>query len=53
MEEEKILKAPYYIVQYKDDEGLTHLAMVDDNQYLQFLKDRFIVISVKYVLDNS
>ena len=42
-EEEKTLKAPYYVITYIDDESQTHMAMVKDNTYANYLKDRFIV----------
>lgn len=42
-EEETILTAPYYIITYIDDENQTHIAMVKDNTYANYLKDRFIV----------
>lgn len=46
------LKRPYYVVTYIDDEGKKHLAMIDDDSYLQFIEERFVVVDKKYV-DND
>ena len=45
----EVLVAPYYLVTYKDDWGLKHLAMIKDEAYLEFLKDRFVVLSSQLV----
>lgn len=56
MEEKEIIKVPYYIVRYSDDDGNTHLAIIDDIQYLHYVLDRFVILEVKYIesdLDNK
>lgn len=50
MEEKSFeLKLPYYVITYMDDEGNKHLAMIDDNLYLQFIEERFIIIDKKLI----
>lgn len=50
-EEEDVLVAPYYIITYVDDWNKTHIAMIKDTLYLQFLKDRFSVKDCKYIAE--
>lgn len=51
-EESEKITFPYYLVEYVDDEGKTHLAVVQDDLYLNFLKDRFFIIEIKYIKEN-
>lgn len=50
-EEEVILIAPYYIITYIDDDNRTHMAMIKDNAYVNYLKDRFIIKECKLIVD--
>ena len=48
-EEDEVIAAPYYVITYIDDWNKTHIAMIKDTLYLQFLKDRFYVKECKYI----
>lgn len=48
-EEVEVIVAPYYVITYVDDWNKTHIAMIKDTLYLQFLKDRFYVKECKYI----
>ena len=48
-EEDEVIVAPYYVITYIDDWNKTHIAMIKDTLYLQFLKDRFYVKECKYI----
>lgn len=48
-DDEEVIVAPYYMVHYIDDSGRKHIAMITDEFYLQYLKDRFIVTECKYI----
>lgn len=50
-EDTDVLVAPYYIITYVDDWNRTHMAMIKDTLYLQFLKDRFYVKECRYVAE--
>lgn len=52
MEEMETIKAPYYMVKYSDDNGDTHLAIIDNIQYLHYVLDRFVILEVKYIKSN-
>lgn len=51
-EESEKIAFPYYLVEYVDDERKIHLAVVQDDLYLRFLKDRFFIIEIKYIKEN-
>lgn len=48
-DEEYKIEAPYNIITYIDDEGHKHIAMINDKAYLEYILDRFTVISNKVV----
>lgn len=50
-EEADVLVAPYYVITYVDDWNRTHMAMIKDTLYLQFLKDRFYIKECRYVAE--
>ena len=47
-ENETILTKPYYIVNYIDDEGRKHIAMIKDSYCVKYYEDRYIVLSIIY-----
>ena len=52
MEEEKTINYPYYDTTYLDDNDTMHLIKLKDEGDLKFFKDRFTVLSSKYVEQN-
>lgn len=50
-EDADVLVAPYYIITYIDDWNKTHIAMIKDTWYLQFLQERFNVKDCKYIAE--
>lgn len=45
----EILLPPYWLVEYIDEEGRTHLVTTQEKDYLDYLKAYFKVIMVKIV----
>lgn len=52
-EEYEVIKLPYYRVYYKDDWGQKHIATIKESGYLNFLIDRFTVISYSYIKEDG
>ena len=48
-DEDEVIKAPYWLVEYIDDCGYRHLATVKDETYLKYLQTNYSVISVKVI----
>ena len=48
-DEEEVNKPPYWWVEYIDDCGYRHLAIVKDETYLKYLQTNYSVISVKVI----
>lgn len=50
-EEEIVFERPFYLVIYVDDFNMTHMAMVKDEQYLKYLKERYFIKEIKHIED--
>ena len=50
-EEDEIIKAPYWLVEYTDDCGYKHLATITNKDYLKYLQDNYSVINIKFISD--
>lgn len=48
-EEEVVIKPPYWMVEYIDDEGHKHIATIKDKNYLDYLKDRYDIQNIEVV----
>lgn len=51
MEEDNRIDTPYYATAYLDDNNNTHLINIVDKRDLEFLQERFTVISSDYRKD--
>ena len=51
MEDEYKINTPYYATAYLDDSNTTHLVNIKDKRDLEFLQERFTVISSVYKED--
>lgn len=49
MEEDYKISTPYYATAYLDDNNNTHLINITDKKDLDFLQERFTVVSSKYI----
>jgi hypothetical protein len=50
-EDEGVITAPYYCVIYTDDWNRTHMAMIKDVIYLEFIKERFYVKECRFIAE--
>ncbi len=48
-DEEMVILPPYWWVEYVDDDGHKHLAAIKDIAYLEYIKTRFTVTTVKAI----
>ena len=48
-DEDEVIKAPYWWVEYIDDCGYRHLAAVKDETYLKYLQTNYSIISIKVI----
>lgn len=48
-DEDREIKYPYWRVMYIDDYGHKHIAMINDDSYLAYIKDRYIVVDCKLI----
>ena len=51
IEEENVIKAPYYETVYLDDDNNKHLAKIKNTNDLIFVKDRFEILKCNYVAE--
>lgn len=49
MDEEIVVKPPYWLVEYIDDELHKHIATIKDKSYLDYLKMRFNIEKVEII----
>lgn len=49
MYEENILTTPYFEIEYLDDDNNRHLTHLKDERDVNFIKDRFILITNKKI----
>lgn len=49
MDEERIINYPYYDTTYLDDNDIKHLVKLKSEGDLKFFKERFTVLSSRYV----
>lgn len=48
-EEDEIIKAPYWLIEYTDDYGCKHLATITNKDYLKYLQNNYSVINIKFI----
>lgn len=48
-EDDTIVKAPFYMIVYKDDRGQTHMANITNLEYLHYIEKNFVIIEKKYI----
>ncbi len=48
-EEDEIIKAPYWLIEYTDDCGHKHLATITNKDYLEYLQNNYSVINIKFI----
>ena len=50
-EEENIVKAPFWWVEYVDDCGHKHIASIKNKDYVDFLKKTYLVNEIKVITE--
>lgn len=50
-EEDEIIKAPYWLIEYTDNYGYKHLATITNKDYLKYLQDNYSVVNIKFISD--
>lgn len=49
LEEEVIIKPPYWWVEYIDECGYRHLAQIKDENYLKYLQDNYLIKDIRII----